>query len=247
MPSPQPKYFDIPASILRVDDLTLLKRGTPDAILREVEAIAFVNQYTSIPTPQIVEQGTDTINGAYFKMNRVEGETLRSAWSRTDLAQQESIIRELQEYITQLRSLQQPDPGWIGSCSNGAALDQRVNDGFPFGPLSNERVFNDLLLSRFETYASPDSVQLYRSQLSENHNIVFTHGDLSGDNILVDPVYGRITAILDWETAGWMPEYWEYRKARYGRNDKKWWVDIVHSIMDPYEREWKVDSDLEWC
>jgi hypothetical protein len=71
------------------------------------------------------------------------------------------------------------------------------------------------------------------------------HGDVRLE--LVDPLSGRITAILDWETAGWMPEYWEYRKARYGRNDKKWWVDIVHSIMDPYEREWKLDSDLEWC
>lgn len=26
---------------------------------------------------------------------------------------------------------------------------------------------------------------------------------------------GRVAAIIDWEMAGWYPEYWEYAKAFY--------------------------------
>lgn len=41
----------------------------------------------------------------------------------------------------------------------------------------------------------------------ETSPIVFTHGDLSSLNILarVDDIVG----IIDWETAGWYPSYWE--------------------------------------
>ncbi|KAF9230802.1 hypothetical protein BU15DRAFT_56867 [Melanogaster broomeanus] len=38
--------------------------------------------------------------------------------------------------------------------------------------------------------------------------VYFTHGDLLSGNILVDG--SRITAIIDWETAGFYPEFWEY-------------------------------------
>ncbi|KAK6856449.1 hypothetical protein PG995_006636 [Apiospora arundinis] len=41
--------------------------------------------------------------------------------------------------------------------------------------------------------------------------LVFTHGDLNPSNIFVrgDEVVG----IIDWETAGWYPDYWEYTSA----------------------------------
>ncbi|KAF9234081.1 hypothetical protein BU15DRAFT_53061, partial [Melanogaster broomeanus] len=38
--------------------------------------------------------------------------------------------------------------------------------------------------------------------------VYLTHGDLLPRNILVDG--SRITAIIDWETAGFYPEFWEY-------------------------------------
>lgn len=38
---------------------------------------------------------------------------------------------------------------------------------------------------------------------------VFCHGDLSRNNILVDPVSFKIRAIIDWESAGFYPKDWE--------------------------------------
>lgn len=41
------------------------------------------------------------------------------------------------------------------------------------------------------------------------HDIVFTHGDLYAHNVIVDENYDLL-AIIDWGTAGWMPEWWEF-------------------------------------
>ena len=240
----RPRLRILAPSVRCVDDSTVLKRGTISSISREVEAMSFVSENTDIPIPQILDQGTDVSGLGYFTMKLVPGEHISAAWHRIDEEQRSSIVADLKTYLDQLRSLEQPNPGWIGSCSHGPVFDQRINNGEPFGPLNDERAFNDLLLGGLEKHA-PERAKFYRSSLTEDHKIVFTHGDLSGDNILVAD--GRVTAILDWQTAGWMPEYWEYRKSRYGKNSESWWVEMIHAIMDHYEREWQVDSDLEWC
>ncbi|EJF61061.1 hypothetical protein DICSQDRAFT_106729 [Dichomitus squalens LYAD-421 SS1] len=40
------------------------------------------------------------------------------------------------------------------------------------------------------------------------HAVVFTHGDLNPHNIMVGPD-GHVCGIFDWESAGWLPDYWE--------------------------------------
>ncbi|KAI2785854.1 hypothetical protein POX_h09616 [Penicillium oxalicum] len=52
-----------------------------------------------------------------------------------------------------------------------------------------------------------------------NHPSTFTHGNLYRENVLVRKVVGsvaneeeeyEVAALVDWETAGWYPSYWEY-------------------------------------
>ncbi|KAJ5808415.1 hypothetical protein N7474_009684 [Penicillium riverlandense] len=44
---------------------------------------------------------------------------------------------------------------------------------------------------------------------SESDEFVFCHNDLSQPNIIVDPETLKINAIIDWEYAGFWPEYFE--------------------------------------
>ena len=63
--------------------------------------------------------------------------------------------------------------------------------------------------------------------LSHSDVSVFTHGDIAPRNIMVDETH-RITGILDWETAGWYPDYWEYSnimRPAYGYEDWQAWMD----------------------
>jgi hypothetical protein len=66
-----PKEFGIPPSVFEADETTLLKLGQTRLIAREVEAMRFANQHTSISTPRILEEGTNGLG--YFKTNRVKG------------------------------------------------------------------------------------------------------------------------------------------------------------------------------
>ena len=43
----------------------------------------------------------------------------------------------------------------------------------------------------------------------EREELVFNHGDLSTYNVVVDPKTLKVTAILDWEYAGFYPEQFE--------------------------------------
>jgi aminoglycoside phosphotransferase len=65
---------------------------------------------------------------------------------------------------------------------------------------------------------------------SLTHDIVFTHGDIAPHNILVLDD-GRIGGLIDWEAAGYYPEYWEYTTA-YGLAKKGWWFDLVWELAN---------------
>lgn len=54
------------------------------------------------------------------------------------------------------------------------------------------------------------------------HKIVFTHADLNPRNILVERTTShagqegrQLSGIVDWETAGFYPEYWDYTKSMF--------------------------------
>lgn len=69
---------------------------------------------------------------------------------------------------------------------------------------------------------------------------VLTHGDLSSLNILVrgDTVVG----IIDWETAGWFPLYWEYTCASNVNPQNEFWRQEVDKFMTPMPHELRMEG-----
>ncbi|KAK2794369.1 hypothetical protein FQN52_008728 [Onygenales sp. PD_12] len=70
----------------------------------------------------------------------------------------------------------------------------------------------------------------------------FTHADLCPRNILVRD--GKVCAIIDWEFAGWYPEYWEYTKAHYGQIKMPDWYAQLGSVMGGYGDELNAERVL---
>ncbi|KAJ5238448.1 Aminoglycoside phosphotransferase [Penicillium chermesinum] len=71
---------------------------------------------------------------------------------------------------------------------------------------------------------------------TDNHDIVFTHSDIAPRNILVEG--GHVTAILDWEDAGWYPAYWEYyTRALRQLKPVPDWPEYLPVIFLPNMRE----------
>ena len=54
-------------------------------------------------------------------------------------------------------------------------------------------------------------IEMHKEEERKHHKTVFTHGDVSGSNILVKG--GKVVVLIDFEMAGFYPEYWEYTTA----------------------------------
>jgi hypothetical protein len=77
-----------------------------------------------------------------------------------------------------------------------------------------------------------------RSELSDDVVIKFTHGDLHPSNVIISSRgYGsppHIISIVDWHQSGWLPEYWEYCKARWtAKTSDEWEVEYLPRFLAP--------------
>jgi hypothetical protein len=66
----------------------------------------------------------------------------------------------------------------------------------------------------------------------------FTHGDLSSLNILARG--DNIVGIIDWETAGFLPEYLEYTSACQVNPRNLFWREEVEKFIGPMPAAWEM-------
>ncbi|GAP91906.2 putative phosphotransferase enzyme family protein [Rosellinia necatrix] len=179
----------------------------------EAAALRFVRAHTTIPVPAVVDSAWDRVTMEY-----VEGRTLQQAWPVLTAAERAGILAELGGYIAQMRALR-------GTTTLGRLNGQGVvvpsimtRSGGPFGSLAE---MHDWLV-RPPKRLEAQSMYWHQitTQLGADYPIVFTHGDIASRNIIVRD--GRIVALLDWELAGWYPEYWEYVFALRGLDNLDW-------------------------
>ncbi|EKM50098.1 uncharacterized protein PHACADRAFT_264634 [Phanerochaete carnosa HHB-10118-sp] len=104
--------------------------------------------------------------------------------------------------------------------------------------------FRDWLYSSIRPSISARYRRWLGSKFKDDHRVVLTHGDFHPRNIMVvDQPDGNVSVsgIIDWEMAGWYPEYWELYKALNTRDireegDSDWW-DILPAAILGYDRE----------
>ncbi|KAG5641452.1 hypothetical protein DXG03_005213, partial [Asterophora parasitica] len=90
----------------------------------------------------------------------------------------------------------------------------------------------------------PDAYPLVQDTLSKlqsrRYKTVFAHGDLGPHNIIWRKDTERIV-IIDWETAGWFPAYWDYTRARAARGGTPWWDMFRETVGHVYDNELEFD------
>lgn len=177
----------------------------------EVDAMEYVRMNTSVPIPkvyEVYEQPDGTVN---IVMEALPGDG--AAYTSMTPEQIRVFGEELSGYISQLRSLEPPEEGFIGSVNRGSLLDFRAGQ-IRFGPFHNVGDFHSYLRlgGPVESWMHDPVVKTVHGR-SGAYRVKFTHADLNPTNIQYHK--GRIKGIIDWETAGWYPEYWEYTKMWY--------------------------------
>lgn len=185
-----------------------------DTTRNELEAMEFVRSRTNLPIPRIFrvyEFGER--HHLVMEMASSGARDVEIDYCQMTPEQVEKFGSELGGYIQQLRGLEPPTNGIIGSVSLGKNHDSRL-DGSAWGPFHGIADFHTYLrlghpLRHWED--EPDVMLVHSNP--DKYSIKFTHADLRPNNILVKN--GHITAIIDWEFAGWYPEYWEYTKMHW--------------------------------
>jgi hypothetical protein len=51
-----------------------------------------------------------------------------------------------------------------------------------------------------------------------------------------------IVGIIDWETAGWYPSYWEYTSAHQVNPQNSFWADEIDNFLQPMPDELKMEQ-----
>ncbi|OAQ98098.1 hypothetical protein LLEC1_00805 [Akanthomyces lecanii] len=214
--------------------------------LAEAEAMRFVSANTTVPVPK-VHLAFEHKNRVYIVMERVKGKTLSVGWMKRSPESKERVFRQLQSMIREIRNLKAPDGTGVANVLGGPICDQRLPGQTHWGPFESIRDFHRTLRSNIELEnikeagaVSEELGALVRFHEGLASTPIFTHGDLSSFNILAEG--DQITAIIDWETAGWMPSYWEYTSAWNANPQNRFWQHEVDKFLDPQPRGLEMEA-----
>lgn len=181
-------------------------------------------------------------------MSRAPGVALSAIWRDSTPQFKDAITSQLASYFRELRSLHSPYGPRICSIYGGPVRDFRLRYDHT-GPYDDEDDFNHRG-ARFgwdvENLPVEGMPEAIASAHGIKHPIVFTHGDLAARNIMVEG--SKITAVLDWECAGWFPAHWEYCKSIFAtlswEKDDPHWIPWLRRIIPAYDIEAEADKML---
>ncbi|KAG6240313.1 hypothetical protein E4U25_008139 [Claviceps purpurea] len=215
-------------------------------LANEFAALQLVRRHTSVPVPSALDLVSDSKN-SYLLTTTVRGVPLGRCIDTLSHDEVTTLVGDLQECLSKLRAIpKEVAPKYaITNALGKACYDGRLITGSDydeargdfFGPFVDEDDFNDTL----RCGALPNVVH------SSGHEIVLTHGDLNMRNIMMHN--GRLSGIIDWETCGWYPDYWDYTKAHFITKIHRRWLKIVDAVFEKlgnFEVELAVERQLWW-
>ncbi|KAK4097124.1 kinase-like protein [Parathielavia hyrcaniae] len=242
--------------VARVKDKFVVKYGvSPFASENEGHALLLLAKYpsVSIPVPRLYAMYREG-DRLFLIMEYKEGTQLSTAWDSLSEHDKLDIVGQLRDIFTQVRQI--PSPGIFSNVTGGPLRHRFYLSVDPTpelnGPFQHERDFSMAMARRSRENWESNGYKPWTAEFLERHlptalaghPSVFTHDDLQRKNILVsqdvvvsaDSANGgrwRVTAVVDWEGAGWYPSYWEYASMFI---DFVWdddWPEKFEGIVEP--------------
>lgn len=222
------------AKVLLFDDELILKVG--DRVLPSEEvAMKLVKEHTDVPVPEVY-LATYTASEARLAMSVTPGTPLKTVWDNLDDKTKRRVCSETWDIIAKLRCIPKPpELQHLFLCladGSPCGQDPLVAGTHCFsspGPLINDdavraRIYKCYYEANGRKYENELPSMLPRSTTS-----VFSHADIAPYNIMFDEKSLKITGIIDWERAGWYPDYWEYSTIMKPSKYEDWqkWMDLT--------------------
>jgi Phosphotransferase enzyme family len=110
-----------------------------------------------------------------------------------------------------------------------------------FGPFQSHDDFNQFLRRGgagipMEVFENMRGIEKVVDLHHQHYATKFTHGDFAPRNIMVKRD-GTITAIIDWDSTGWFPEYCEYTKVMFTPYAPDDWVEGIGEMTGRYDEQ----------
>ncbi|KAL9623972.1 MAG: hypothetical protein Q9160_001725 [Pyrenula sp. 1 TL-2023] len=208
----------------------------------ECRTLQLVEQYIQVPAPRALD-AVQNSHSSFLLMTGLPGQRIGSRLHTMTDRQIYAAVEDLIRYIAELRKIPKEHNSYPLICNalGTGILDWRIADS-----QREELTFQDeASFHRYLTSDLPldeDAWKTISKSHGVKHDIVFTHADLNPRNILVDES-GRICGIVDWECAGWYPEYWEFTKAHFTvRVTIRWIADVINQVFPGYRNELEVEG-----
>ncbi|KAI9764728.1 MAG: hypothetical protein M1840_008120 [Geoglossum simile] len=213
----------------------VLKSGH-QVLLSEAHTMEFLLKNTTIPVPRVITAFQSQHGCRYILMKKLKGRNLAQVFHTMSEDIQQRVLAQLREYVDQLRSIEPPEPAYVGSVNHTPLQDGRVFYG-PFGPFNTVAEFHKALRNDIDGVTGHEELdQVIQMQGSRSYPLRLTHGDLAFRNILVE-MDGTVTGLVDWECAGWYPDYWEYVSAFYSFYDREWLRPLIPQFLEEFNAE----------
>ncbi|KAF8652655.1 hypothetical protein AX16_004261 [Volvariella volvacea WC 439] len=208
----------------------------------EAAAMQYVAESTSIPIP-IALDAVWGRNGVFILMTTLPGVPFGKNYVLSDLPADDQMDFEdtIKGWLRQLRSLPIPSSNDIylfgDPNHNSVRILEALDSHLPNGVAESD---SSILIVVPGEYQDGLRANAGLSGLSNTHyRLCFTHGNLDPNNLYFEN--GQLTGIVNWERAGWYPEYWEYIRIMYRKEEYTLWWNMFRRMFPRYERELELE------
>lgn len=232
---------------------TAVKITVDDRTITEYGCLKYLEEHLPcFPAPR--PQGLIETGGLYaLFMSLMPGVTLEEAWPQLSVAGKCAVRDQLEELLSQLRSLPFQEGTPLGGVQGEGCKDRRRFEYNSTEPIMNVKQFEGFICAGFRAKTvSPLFTRLLRRLMPDEVSCVFTHGDLRPANIMVQMAEGgtcKVEGIIDWEAGGFYPAYWESVKAtnNLAPSDHSDWYEHLPDSASPHRHgvSWLIDRLLD--
>jgi hypothetical protein len=247
------------SKVVAVNDKIIVKFGGGIETWEGQALLYLGREVPTIPAPRLYAMYQDA-EETFLVMQRIPGVLLDTIWSSLSEVEKDSIVEQLRLVFQTMRAVECPWPDFLGSLDGGSVhhylfYDQK-GSATHLGPFHDEASFVARLAENFRALVERNGsldykVRFYEKHLPltlRNHRSTLTHGDLQRQNIMVARRPSDTGAIgersfdiclIDWEKAGWLPDFWEAFCASalfdlvYWEEDWCWLVDRFLHVSAP--------------
>lgn len=233
--------------VFQISENIVAKATIETYALTEYNSLSYLRKHLpGVPTPE--PHGVVSVGPLCLLFtSMVSGTTLEAAWPRLNDTQKGTVRDELDDIFSRLRSLPRPEGMPLGGVGGEGCKDARRGLRVNTKPIMDVDQFVDFIFAGSKTASSAYTSFLRGMVPKTPANCVFTHGDFRPANIIVGEEDGTwsVVGVLDWETSGFYPEYWESVKITNNltASDNSDWYQYLPASISPqrYPDWWLVD------